>query len=219
MSGLWTDGLVEVSGNTGLVTVSPGLLYEDAVFDPDTQMDELQSFAPIAKLIQSVAGPNVLEFGCGPAHLSHHFPSYIGLDGNPDFVKANPLLTRPERFLTVDLRKPVRLRNSAGDVLADTIISFEVLEHIPEDNVGTLLDSMRAHCHPEARLFITASLKHRLMDEVHLTVKSRPWWLRKFREYGFVQHEDATSMITRMYEAHPFNWRPFTTHVFYLRPE
>ena len=149
-----------------------------------------------------------------------HRADYIGLDGNPDFVQSNILLKGAERhFLQVDLRQPVRLSNWEGPVKADLICSFEVLEHIPEEYAGTVIDSIRAHAHPRTRVYLTVSLKHRLMDDGHVTVKSRPWWTAKFKSHGFVPCDDSHDMIGQMFTNHPFNWRPFSTHAFYLRPE
>lgn len=209
--------LRETTGNDPSgVQYKPGFLYEDAVRDSNL---ELLSNLDLAKFIMNWTRtlnpkPLIMEFGCGPGYLFHWMNGnvdYIGMDGNPDFLKSPYIAGHEDRFLMLDLEQPVRVERD-GPVRADAAVTFEVLEHIQEDRVDTLLKSITAHLKPNGFVFCTASNKHRSTADVHVTVKPRSWWLDKFQAHALYE-QPAEEMM----DVHPFNWRPGSTHAFILR--
>ena len=202
-----------------------GIALDDAMFDIDKQRHILWSNASITHYISGLAyslsdQPSILEFGCGAAHQFYFFREfgirdYVGLDGNPYFIKLNPHLAGySDHFKLVDLNTPVRLGLSGRDLEFDLVTSFEVLEHIQESSVPTLIESMKNHLKPGGVLLCTASLVDGL--DVHITVKPREWWSEKFDIAGFEPHERAQEIIDALSERHPSNWNGTSTNVFAL---
>jgi hypothetical protein len=139
---------------------------------------------------------------------------YIGIDGNPDFLRFNELLDRfKDKFLFLDITKPIRLSNDYGPVKADIICCFEVLEHLYPKDVDVLLESVVTHMAPGALFMCTASLKHRSSKDVHLTVEPREWWLERFAKFGLTEMD---GLAERIIDRHPWNWRAGSTNAFAL---
>ena len=212
-------GLREVTGNTNRdVPFYPGYLWPDAIFDLQTSnLGEFDSYEAMGRFVKGLKPGLVLEWGCGPAHLLRHIEplDYIGVEGNPDFIRFNQLLKGKERhFLSLDLSKPIRIENEAGLIQADVSVCFEVFEHFLVPDVRVLLDSITLHMRPGSLLLATASNKHRATKDVHLTVMPREWWLETFAKHGLTEEP---SLSQELMDAHPWNFRPGSTWAFVLR--
>lgn len=202
-----------------------GFAVDDAVWDPSSQAWERWSFARLGRYLADLAyreyeNPRVLEFGFGPAHLFHYLwrfgiRNYIGVDGNPYALSFNPETRyHPECFLIFDLQECLRLRDELGPVQADLVCCFEVLEHIVEDKIDNLLESMHDHMHERSLALCTASLQDDM--DVHVLVRPRRWWIERFRQHGLVERDESARLVERMGRHHPFNWSPANTNMFAL---
>ena len=93
---------------------------------------------------------SVLEVGCGEGIgagiLAKHREMYVGVDSDPDGIKAaNEVNTQRE---PLDRR---RISFLHGDVLSfrdemgafDAVVSLDVIEHIPSDEEGLFMDYVR----------------------------------------------------------------------------
>src|SRR5215471_12902377 len=123
-----------------------GFSPDDAVFDEKTESWECWSNAGLAGMLSSFAyanyrNPSILELGCGPAHLffflrRYGINNYIGIDGNPYFIKFNRHLKEYEQhFFILNLQQEISLHCGAIPMKFDMICCFEVLEHIREDKI------------------------------------------------------------------------------------
>lgn len=208
------------------VNGSGGLALDDAIFDVETQLWELWSYAPLAGFLARYAirhfrAPSVLELGCGAAHLFYFLRQYgiydyVGIDGNPLTVAFNPLLQGYEHhFRLLNLQEEIALYHNDRAVAFDLVCCFEVLEHIREDMVDNTLATIRNHMHSASTFFGTASLNEAI--DVHVLVRSRDWWLDRFARAGLRPVPDETSLCRSLARRHPFNWNARNTNLFALQ--
>ena len=202
-----------------------GFAVDDAVFDPVIEQFELWSYAPLASVIAAFAyqhyeQPSMLELGCGAAHLFYFYRdlgiwNYVGIDGNPLFVKLNPMLSGFEHhFMHLNLQEEIRLFQDDQPIKFDIVCTFEVLEHIREDAVDNLLRTIRSHMHDRSILFCTSSLQDKI--DVHILVRDRAWWLNRFARVGLSPHPHEATIVREIASNHPFNWTPEISNVFAL---
>lgn len=85
------------------------------------------------------------------------------------------------------------------NALFDTLVSCDVLEHLPPDNVDTALEEAYKVLKPGGNAFFMVSLKTAyspIEEKSHLTLENRTWWLEKFRQKGFLSHENSITKAT-----------------------
>ena len=97
---------------------------------------------------QNLYGNSILEIGCSTGYGSQFFPQqteYIGLDYDPVIISvANEQNWGSHRYFEQTDINQYKLQNY------DTIIAFEVIEHL--DNGLEIVEMLKRHCH---RLLIT----------------------------------------------------------------
>jgi 2-polyprenyl-3-methyl-5-hydroxy-6-metoxy-1,4-benzoquinol methylase len=202
-----------------------GFAPDDAIFDPEAQIDEMWSYLSLASILAHLAlkkynNPTFLELGCGASHLSYFLRlyginSYFGIDGHPEFVSFNPYLKgHEEHFLIQNLQEEIQLQSLGNSVLFDVIISFEVMEHIREDKIDNFIKTLRNHMHQKSILICTASLQEL---DVHILVKEREWWLNRFKIFSLIPIENDKELVDMVGKCHPFNWKASTTNIFAMK--
>jgi SAM-dependent methyltransferase len=212
--------------STGLAGYE-GFAMDDAIFDPRREGWERWSFARLAGLVAELgysrsSSPTILELGCGPGHMMfmlrrYGIQDYLGVDGNPYFIEFNPSLVGFEgHFRLLDLTHKIRLADESGPLTFDVVFSFEVLEHIPEEKLDTMLETARSHMSEGSFLICTASRQEEI--DVHVLVRDREWWVGRLAAAGLEPPEPslAAALGERVAHAHPFNWRAEQTHIFVL---
>jgi hypothetical protein len=203
-----------------------GFAVDDAVFDEASQSWELWSNAELAGWLAHYAcrrfgNPTILELGCGPAHLFFFFRSfgllnYLGIDGNPYFLKFNRLLHGYENhFLLLNLQDRIQLAAKIVPIKFDLICSLEVLEHIREDRLDNLLWTVTQHMHPQSIFIGSASLQPNM--DVHVLVRPKEWWLDRFCQHGLVPAPDHDRLGRQIMAHRPFNWSGENTNIFVLQ--
>jgi 2-polyprenyl-3-methyl-5-hydroxy-6-metoxy-1,4-benzoquinol methylase len=202
-----------------------GFAPDDAIFDPETQIDEMWSYLSLASILSHLAlkeynNPTFLELGCGASHLFYFLRlyginSYFGIDGHPEFVSFNPYLKGyEEHFLSQNLQEEIQLQSLDKPVLFDVIMTFEVMEHIREDKIDNFIKTIRNHMHQKSILICTASLQEL---DVHILVKQREWWLNRFQGFSLIPIENNKELANMVGKCHPFNWKASTTNMFVMK--
>lgn len=162
---------------------------------------EYRNFSPaevlapsFCKRVSPAKGERVIDFGCGVGRVAKLFLAH---DLNVDLVDFAPnaldreidllLQMVPERiaFWEASLWElPKELPQAVWGICCD------VLEHIPEEMIEAVLEAMASRI--QKCLFAGISLgKDRfgevIGEELHVTVKSREWWLERLEKFWEVK--------------------------------
>jgi SAM-dependent methyltransferase len=144
----------------------------------------------------------VLDLGCAGGGFVRslldqgHFA--VGLEGS-DYPLVNQTMewsTIPRHLFTCDITKPFRLTDRATNqpLAFDAITGWEVMEHIPQEELAGLFENIDRHLSPDGVLLfsIATFLDWDPSTGVvwHVTVKPRTWWEDRFAEFGFEVEED-----------------------------
>lgn len=141
----------------------------------------------------------VLDLGCAGGgfvrSLLDQGSFAIGIEGS-DYSKT---LQRaewaviPSSLFTADITVPFRVVYTdgprAGDVVRFNVVTaWEVMEHIPEDKIESLMDNIRDHLAPSSIVLMSIST----VDDrptpgvnLHRTVRPGSWWRQTFAQFGF----------------------------------
>jgi len=182
------------------------------------------SFVPLAKAVSEIArshlgttGFTTLELGSGWGGfrvLLQAFGAtiYLGIDANPLPFSHSPfMLEAPASYRLLNLQEKIDFRRKF-----DIVCSFEVLEHIREDQLDNILETISTHLSPDSLFIGTAALTD--YTDVHVTVHPREWWLDRFQDHGLlpVCLAKETRWLRLLASKHPFNWNASTTSIFVL---
>ncbi|MGD9647922.1 MAG: class I SAM-dependent methyltransferase [Pirellulales bacterium] len=143
----------------------------------------------------------VLDIGCAGGGLVRSLIDdghlAVGLEGSdyPWLTKKDEWGTIPHHLHTCDVTKPFALRDSVtgSRIQFDAITAWELMEHIPEASLPTLLENIRSHLAPDGWVlcsiatFLDVDEKHGWI--YHVTVKPREWWVEQFAKAGLVATE------------------------------
>jgi SAM-dependent methyltransferase len=166
--------------------------------------EQAQTFLSQAKPIKD---STCIDFGCGTGRGG----LMVALFGNMivtliDFAEnaldpevKNATVTQPHRisWLQHDLNKPIPKTASYG-------FCTDVMEHIPPEEVDTVLTNI---LNSASRVFFQISCQEdrcgALADEeLHLSIQTYGWWVKKFREHNAVIHwsrEDENGNACQIY--------------------
>tara|TARA_B100000780_G_scaffold276361_1_gene244781 strand:+ start:2554 stop:3192 length:639 start_codon:yes stop_codon:yes gene_type:complete len=154
--------------------------YEQYRWMPERSIREASS------IINNIEFKNVLDFGCAKGFMVHALrllgKEAFGVDVSEYAVeKCHP-----------KVKDYVSKIEAVEDIKGgwDLIIAKDVLEHIPKDEILSVLKSLRARC---KSIFVAVPLgdgeRYRIreyeMDITHVTRESEEWWLTTIVEAGF----------------------------------
>lgn len=111
----------------------------------------------------------------------------------------------PDYLFTCDISRPFQLSLMKGSeeekVKFDVVTSWEVLEHIREEDLATLTASVNAHLSPGGLWIMSIANEEDVQGGVrlHQTVKPRAWWRDKFVSLKFTPLEAHRSYFARQY--------------------
>ena len=134
---------------------------------------------------------SVLDLGCSGGGMVRSFIEQghiaVGLDGSDagKILQDREWPVIPDNLFNCDITKPFVVHT--GDHTPykfDVVTSWEVLEHIKEDDLDTVLRQIKAHLKPRG-LFIGSVTNIRYYH--HVTIKTLEWWLEKIHRNGFVR--------------------------------
>jgi len=145
---------------------------------------------------QIQSGQRIIDFGCGVGRSAIPLLSKGLLVDLVDF--AEPCLD-PEIFLLTASRKALFWEACLWDLppellSADWIVCFDVLEHLPEEKIGTALQGM-AQKMRKGGLFSIDLRKDQfgsvIGDNLHLTLKPKEWWQKQVSAHFLILEELA----------------------------
>lgn len=137
-------------------------------------------------------GAFCLDLGCAGGGLvadlrEAGFEAY-GIEGStaPKEIGREAWLKYPDAFFHADLGKPWIIAALRGEF--EVISAWEVLEHIPEQEVGIFLRNVASHLKPGGWFAGTISLREDVVDGIryHQTVKDLRWWAEQFSHVGLL---------------------------------
>ena len=144
---------------------------------------------------------SLLDLGCAGGGLVKSFLAdgytAIGVEGSDasQRLRSAEWDTIPYHLFTADITEPFRIirADSGASVKFDVVTCWEVLEHIPETGLVSLLRNIRHHLTPSG-IFVGSVATFPDGNPVtgavyHVTLRPRNWWLDRFREQGFVELE------------------------------
>lgn len=134
---------------------------------------------------------NYADWGCAGGGFVKDFYDAginlaVGVEGS-DYSKNKKRAewaTIPDNLFTADITKPFHFVDENNNkVLFDVISCYDVLEHIPEQDLQGLIDNLKAQLKPGG-YFVTAIAD--FPDEgYHVTLKPLVWWCDLFCNQGF----------------------------------
>ena len=97
----------------------------------------------------------------------------------------------------------------------DVLVSVDVLEHLPPNDVGRFLAEAKRVLRPQGKAFFVVAVKNEPFaqkDKSHLTLDDRNWWEREFQKGGFLlQNHLSVKIARRLGGFHPFGKVPIPT--------
>lgn len=119
----------------------------------------------------------------------------IGIEGS-DYSKQRQRAewaTIPDNLFTADITKPFTVMVYDQPLLFDVVTSWEVMEHILEEDLAALFDNVRRHLTDDGIWVMSVSKQHGFH---HVCVHERQWWERKLSEGGFKHRPDLLAKFT-----------------------
>lgn len=111
----------------------------------------------------------------------------------------------PEYLFTCDITRPFQLLFQTGSeeqqVKFDVVTSWEVMEHLKEEDLPALAANVHAHLCPGGLWIMSVANWEdvRAGVRLHQTVKPEAWWRQKFASLGFQTLEAHRSYFRRQY--------------------
>ena len=108
-------------------------------FYADLREETKQSAKEIVPLIIELIKPkSVIDVGCGEgiwlaAFEENGIKDILGIDG--DYIDRNMLAIPADRFMPIDLKKPIKLKRQF-----DLVVCLEVAEHLPKETAEQFVD-------------------------------------------------------------------------------
>ena len=154
--------------------------YENYRWMPERSIREASS------IINNISFTTVLDFGCAKGFMVHAL-RLLGKEAHGVDVSEYAITNfnpKVKEYLTVV--------DTAEDIKGgwDLIIAKDVLEHIPKEEIPSVLTALRRRC---KTIFVAVPLgdgtRYRIreyeMDITHVTKESEEWWLTTLVDAGF----------------------------------
>jgi predicted TPR repeat methyltransferase len=146
-----------------------------------------RSIPEAISIIEKIQFNTVMDFGCAKGFLVHALnllgKDAIGVDIS-EYALNTCLPQVKDKLHLIDKPLP-----ELG-LKADLLIAKDVLEHIPEEEIDTVLSEFYQVC-DQAFLVIPLGdndsfrIREYEMDKTHVTKKDEEWWINKINKAGF----------------------------------
>lgn len=152
---------------------------------------------------------SVLDLGCaGGGFVKSIIDAGIlavGVEGS-DYSKKRQRAewkTIPDYLFTADITEPFQLLltnpNGGEDKLKFSLITaWEVLEHIKENQIADVFKNIERHLSPAGIIIFSIPATKGTFGH-HQTIKNKKWWLKKFLDLGFTNHQTAIGYFGRVW--------------------
>lgn len=109
---------------------------------------------------------SILDYGCGQSR----FLESLALDPTPDLLRYDPAIP--------DYATP-------PSKAAELLVNIDVLEHIDEADLDSVLSQMRSLCEEAIIVVDTSPAKHTLPDgrNAHVTLRTHDWWRERIEHH------------------------------------
>ncbi len=185
---LGSNDSVNLRGAYSLRTDFPVAINSDDHIFPCGTMRDNTRHPRFVRAIEIIFGKKIstLDLGCAGGGLVMDFllagNDSMGIEGSDyseRWVRAE-WGTIPHRLFTADITKPFNIYNHAKPAKFELITAWEVLEHIPENEIPNLFQNIRNHL-AFGGLFVGSVATFPHEDPVtgavwHVTVKPKEWW-------------------------------------------
>lgn len=189
--------------------LAPGFQWQDAIVPKEEHHHN--SYEKLAKNIYE-AYPKVktvLELGCGAGNLAYWYrkyntlSKYYTIDINKD-VLYNRIIDNSFHNIGFTDREYIFKENNKI-IKFDLILSFEHLEHIPEDRLNQFFKNIKKHSHKDTVKIMTAANFGEYTP--HVLVRNREQWVEYLEQEGFKMQD--ISILNG--ENKPFNFELHNT--------
>jgi SAM-dependent methyltransferase len=170
----------------GVTTKTSG--YEDYHYMPT------RSYEEAIALDDELVWGTVLDWGCAKGYLVHALRQ-LGIDAYGFDISEYAVDNCHPRVKDYVFNSEVQLEDEY-----DTIICKDVMEHVPEEEVPTILRKIKSYCRYQALFIIPLGdndkfrIREYEIDVTHVTKKDEDWWIDKFREAGFTLEKFSYSL-------------------------
>jgi 2-polyprenyl-3-methyl-5-hydroxy-6-metoxy-1,4-benzoquinol methylase len=179
-----TEGLGE---NQDYHNLAPGFQWQDAIVPKEEHHHN--SYEKLAKDISSryPQAINILELGCGAGNLAYWYRQYkpivkyYTIDINKDVLNNGIIDPNFHNIGFTDREFTIKSANKI--IKFDLILSFEHLEHIPEDRLDQFFNNIKKHSHKDTVKIMTAANFGEYTP--HVLVRSREQWVEYLEKEGF----------------------------------
>ena len=150
---------------------------------------------------------SVLDMGCSGGGFIRDCVNdgcvAVGLEGS-DFSKRHrraEWAVIPEFLFTCDITRNFRVYIDDKPLLFDVVTSWEVMEHIKEEDIARVCSNVHASLRKGGLWIMSVSPDSDIINGVnlHQTVKPKEWWLKKFAENGFYRLDGGLSYFNGQY--------------------
>ncbi len=153
----------------------------------------------------------VLDMGCAGGDFvkscidDGHFA--VGIEGSTFSKdhKRSAWAIIPDYLFTCDITRPFEIVFQANadehKIGFDVVTSWEVMEHIKEEDLPGLASNVHAHLAPGGLWIMSVANSEDIRGGVrlHQTVKPRHWWQQKFQSLGFTPVEQHKAYFARQF--------------------
>lgn len=142
----------------------------------------------------------------------------IGLEGSDWSMLSRRAewATIPDNLFTCDITKPFQVMYSIdGDETLypmefDFITGWELMEHIPEQDLPAMLENCKKHLAPGGKMIFSVSPNE---EYWHVCVHDKDWWVRMFLMNGLYNREDLVQHFGDDWIRGPKQGAPNSFHV------
>ena len=155
--------------------------------------------------------PSVLDLGCSGGGFVRDCHDdgclAVGLEGS-DFSKKHrraEWASIPDNLFTCDITRRFQLyiegERRKRPIKFDVITSWEVMEHIAEENMPALFDNAARHLAKGGMWIMSIANSSDVVSgvELHQTIRSKAWWVGRLTGHGFIHAPEMEGYFCSQY--------------------